>query len=135
MFTSDLYDLREMWEIVTKFSSNPSKIILLQVDERSGSELVLDSRSLETQIPFEVRCHTRMTALCNIQVYNVLHWKSLQSLDHFLGIDPNLLSWLTTCLHILPQISSNISFFARLFTLYMVHLRSRPCCKSAWRFR
>ena len=76
-----------------------------------------------------------MTALCNIQVYNVLHWKSLQSLDQILGIDPNWLSWLTTCLHILPHISSNISFFARLFTLYMVHLRSRPCCKSAWRFR
>ena len=50
MFTWDLYDLCEMWEIVTKIFLRSFKKILLQVDERSGSELVLDSRSLETQI-------------------------------------------------------------------------------------
>lgn len=53
MFTWDLYDLCEMWDMwesVTKIVLRSFKKILLQVDERSGSELVLESRSLETQI-------------------------------------------------------------------------------------
>ena len=77
MFTWDLYDLCDMWDI------------WIIVNERSASEMVLNSRSLERQIEFEARCHTRMTGLCNIQVYHVLPSKSLESLDQFLGVDPN----------------------------------------------